>query len=79
MAKYSPVVENYFQTVTKKSWTWGKLTEEERQAFIDMDIFDRIKGNDKTRIEWFNTVYYAYLKALGYKPIGWRETTSPSF
>ena len=37
-------------------------------------IFDTIKGNDKTRTEWLNTVYTAYLKALGYKPIGWRET-----
>lgn len=74
MAKYSNVVENYFQTVIKKSWTWKKLTEEEQKRFTDMNVFDNIKGNEKTRIEWLNTIYHSFLCALGYKPIGWRET-----
>ena len=74
MAKYSPVVEDYFRNVIKNSWTWNRLTEEERKRFIDMDVFDKIKGNDKTRIEWLNTIYHSFLCALGYKPIGWRET-----
>jgi len=74
MKKYSNAVENYFQNVIKKSWTWEKMTEEEQQRFIDMDVFDKIKGNDKTRIEWLNTIYYAFLSALGYTPIGWRVT-----
>lgn len=72
--KYSPAVENYFQNVIKRSWTWGRLTEEEQKRFIDMDVFSRIKGNDMTRIEWLNTVYHSFLCALGYEPIGWRET-----
>lgn len=79
MAKYSPVVENYLQNVIKKSWTWEKLTEEEQRRFIDMDVFDRIKGNDKTRVEWLNTIYQAFLYALGYKPIGWREEAEIKF
>lgn len=74
MKKYSNAVENYFQTVIKKSWTWEKLTEEEQKKFVDMNVFDQIKGNDKTRIEWLNTIYQSFLTALGYKPIGWRET-----
>lgn len=41
--KQSNVLENYFQNVIKKSWTWEKLTREERQRFIDMDVFDKIK------------------------------------
>ena len=49
------------------------LTEEEQKRFINMNVFDRIKGNDQTRIEWLNTIYHSYLYALGYKPIGWRE------
>lgn len=72
--KYSNVVENYFQNVIKKSWTWARLTEEEQKRFIEMNVFDKIKGNDKTRIEWFNTIYYSFLYALGYKYTGWRET-----
>lgn len=41
---------------------WEKLTNEERQRFIDMGVFDKIKGNDNTRIEWLNTVYQAFLE-----------------
>lgn len=74
MKKYSNAVEDYFQKVIKRSWTWEKLTEEEQQRFVDMDVFDKIKGNDKTRIEWLNTIYRAFLGALGYTAIGWRET-----
>ena len=74
MKKYSNAVEDYFQNVIKKSWTWNKLTEEEQERFINMDVFDNIKGNDKTRIEWLNTIYHSFLFALGYEPIGWRET-----
>lgn len=74
MKKYSSVVEDYFQNITKKSWTWERLTIEEQKRFIDMNVFDKIKGNDKTRVEWFNTIYLSYLIALGYKAIGWRET-----
>lgn len=73
MKKYSPVVEDYFQNVIKKSWTWERLTQEEQQRFIDMNVFDKIKGNDQTRVEWMYTIYQSYLTALGYKPIGWRE------
>lgn len=71
--KYSNAVENYFQNVIKKSWTWQKLTQEEQQRFINMNVFDKIKGVDKQRVEWLNTIYTAFLSALGYKPIGWRE------
>lgn len=71
--KHSNAVENYFQNIIKKSWTWAKLTQEEQQRFIDMDVFDKIKGTDKQRVEWLNTIYTAFLSALEYKPIGWRE------
>ena len=74
MIKYSNAVENYFQNVIKKSWTWEKLTEEEQDRFISMNVFDRIKGDDQTRVEWLNTIYHTFLYGLGYKPIGWRET-----
>lgn len=79
--KDSDVVENYIQDVIKRSWTWQRLTNEERERFINMKVFDRIKGNDKTRVEWLNTIYTALLSALGYQPIGWREdvTDLPKF
>lgn len=74
MIKYSTVVDDYIQNVIKKSWTWDRLTEEERERFINLDELKRIKGNDMTRIEWLNCIYGAFLVALEYKPIGWRET-----
>ncbi len=79
MAKHTMAVENYFQNVIKKSWTWERLTEEEQKRFIDMNVFDRIKGNDKTRVEWLNTIYHSFISALGYKPIGWREEAEIQF
>ena len=79
MAKHTMAVENYFQEVIKKSWTWERLTEEEQKRFVDMDVFDRIKGNDKTRVEWLNTRYHSFICALGYQPIGWREDTETQF
>ena len=64
--------ENYFQTVIKKSWTWQKLTKEEKEKFIELN-FDIITGTAKKRKELLNLVYHAFLSGLGYKPIGWRE------
>ena len=77
--KYSSAVEDYFQRVIKKSWTWEKLTEQEQERFINMNVFDKIKGNDKTRVEWLNTIYTSFLIALGYKVVGWREEESNLF
>ena len=74
MEKYSPVVVDYFQNVIQKSWTWSRLTDEERTRFAEMNAIDRIYGNGKMRIEWLNTIYEAFLCGLGYEPIGWRET-----
>ena len=79
MKKYSTAVEDYFQNTIKKSWTWERLTKDEQQRFIDMNVFDKIKGNDQTRVEWMNTIYQSYLIALGYQPIGWREEETPKF
>ena len=55
--RYSNAVENYFQNVIKKSWTWEKLTAEEKQRFIDMNVFDKIKGTEKQGGECLNTIY----------------------
>ena len=79
MKMYSNAVEDYLERVVTKSWTWKKLTVEERQRFLGMDVFDRIKGNDDTRIQWLSTIYLAYLTGLGYKPIDWREETEIKF
>lgn len=73
MKKISNAVENYFQTVIKKSWTWDRLTEEEQKRFIDLSVFDRICGSDKQRIKWLCTIYEAFLNGVGYDGFQWRE------
>ena len=65
--------ENYLQEVIKKSWTWAKLTEEEKFNFLYLLNFDKIKGTAKNRIEVLHLVYHAFLVGLGYQPINWRE------
>ena len=79
MKKQTGIVSDYIERVIKKSWTWEKLTDDEKKRFLAMQVFDRIKGNDGTRIEWLNTIYSAFLDALEYKPIGWREASEINF
>lgn len=74
MAKYSDVVENYFQTAIKKSWTWEKLTPEEKSRFVRMSHFDDIRGTEKMRVDWLQSMYHCFLLGCGYTPIGWRPT-----
>ena len=76
MAKYTNAIENHLQNVIKKSWTWQKLTQEEKEKFIAMSVFDSIKGADKMRAEWLSTIYTAFLVGLGYTPIGWGASES---
>lgn len=73
MKRESKVLDTYFENVIKKSWTWERLTEEERKRFLSLD-FSKISGKDVTRIEWYHSMYYAFLLGLGYEPIRWRET-----
>ena len=72
--KESNIVDKYIKEVLMKSWTWDRLTQKERQRFLNMDVFYRIDGNDSIKIEWLMTIYEAFLIALGYKIIGWRES-----
>lgn len=79
MENKNNIVNVYMQNVIKKSYTWSKLTEEEKRLFSEMDIFEQIKGSNKQKIEWLNTIYKSFLVALGYKPVGWREEETPQF
>ena len=67
------VVYNYFENVISKSWTWQRLTDDERKRFESCIDFSKIKGTARQRVEMLNMVYAAFLQGVGYKPIGWRE------
>lgn len=67
-------VYNYFNTIIVKSWTWERLTDDEKERFKTCIDFIRIKGNQRQRVEVLNMVYSAFLHGVGYTPTGWRET-----
>lgn len=67
------VVYDYFDETISKSWTWERLTDDEKERFKNCIDFSKIKGTARQRVEMLNMVYAAFLKGVGYKPIGWRE------
>lgn len=69
------VIPEFFETITKKSWTWERLTDAERERFLRVGFQD-ITGSKKQRIEAFNRAYRAFLLALDYNPTNWREPAS---
>lgn len=66
-----------FLEMIKESWTYARLTEEERQRFLDTVEWaygqGYIKGDFQTRYGIMQCIYDAFLAALDYKPTGWRE------
>ena len=72
MAKYTQTVEEFYEGL-KKSWTWERLTEKEKQKFNKMNVLDRLKGNNNQRIDSLNLIYHAFLLGLGCDSPNWRE------
>jgi hypothetical protein len=60
-----------------QSWTWAKITAEEKAKFLE--ILEHpcsgavIKGNYDQRWEACEALYHTYLEGLGYDPLEWRE------
>lgn len=66
-----------FIDMIKLSWTYERLTETEREKALEAlkDTTRRaLIGSYKQRFEILNAVYHGFLLAIGYEPIGWRET-----
>lgn len=63
-----------------KSWTWDKLTEEERNRFIDQIDFiirsGHIKGNFARRCMIMGDLYSMFLYGIGYTNENWRINDS---
>lgn len=68
---------NVFLQMIKESWTWARLTEEEKNIFENQlsrpIIFDTIKLCKKNTLSILNALYDTFLSALGYKDWHWRE------
>ena len=68
-------ISDYFEKVTKKSWTWGRMTSDEQERFTEFvnQWGDKFKGTAKARQEQYCMVYGAFLAGLGYSGFLWRE------
>ena len=67
-------VYNYFNTVIVNSWTWERLTDDEKERFKTCIDFSRIGGSQQQRVKVLNMVYSAFLHGVGYETTAWRET-----
>jgi len=63
-----------YMKMIKESWTWARMTEEERARCTKALCSSHIKGTWEQRFEQLHDVHRAFLYGLDYKPIGWRET-----
>lgn len=74
-------IKDYMEMI-EQSWTWERLTEDEQNRFFETInstcATDAIKGDYKQRWGILNAMYRAYIMALDYKPIGWREPEEES-
>lgn len=70
--KNKELARDHFIDVILHSWTWEKLTPNERSLFWDV-LPQNIKGTFQQRYETCNVIYHAYLQGIGYKPVGWRD------
>lgn len=67
-------IRQTYLNIYKNSWTYEKLTRKERQNIISILANCKLYGNTKEQVcEQMHTIYNAFLSALDYKPIGWRE------
>lgn len=67
-------IVDFVERVIKRSWTYERLTEQERQQVLL--LLSTIRSTAKTPkgvSQAVNAVYSDFLHTVGYKPIGWRE------
>lgn len=64
-----------FKSMITDSWTWDRLTDEERKTFENhLACWScSVGGSYDTRYGIFNLLYQAYLAGVGYNGFTWRE------
>ena len=78
MKNKESVIKEYLEMI-KKSWTWAKLTDEEKECFENFlashpMVEKAVKGNYKQRWNVLETIYYAFLLGCGYgNKVDWRD------
>ena len=69
------VFTDYLEMI-KKSWTYARMTKEEREKIQEIltsgRIKEDIKGTYQQRWQALNALYYAFLIGIGYDNADWR-------
>lgn len=68
---------NNFYEMIRHSWTYGKLTDEEKQQFDktlkSVQMQEALKGTYQQRWKILQAIYMAFLNGCGYNDFNWRE------
>jgi hypothetical protein len=66
-----------FKIMIEQSWTYGKMTKQERinweKVLNNVRTRDCLKGNYNTRWNILQAIYMSYLIGIGYDSFNWRE------
>lgn len=66
-----------FIEMVKSSWTWQRLTEQEKKRFEKSVIWSLnqniIVGTHKQRYRTLNALYHTFLEGVGYTGWDWRD------
>ena len=72
----------HYIIMIKKSWTFSRLTENEKRHCLESlsNCDGKLYGNFRQRHQQLNNVYYAFISALDYSenPINWRKENANS-
>lgn len=64
-----------FIAMTRNSWTFQRMTQEEQDTAIQALLCsEMLKGSYKQRYSALNAVYRAFLLGIGYDGPQWRES-----
>lgn len=72
--KRDQIRKDRFDRITKKSWTYARLTEAEKKRCEEALFFFPIHGDTVRQIvQSYESIYHAFLMALDYDALNWRE------
>lgn len=73
-----------FNKMIENSWTYGKMTKEEKDTYnhifnINSQAMESVKGTYEQRWKILQTFYSIFLAGIGYTGWNWREKEKQPF
>ena len=80
-AEKRTIICKYLHEVIYKSWTWDKLTKDERKAWGLVDLTPATYGRTKKDVQIITAkLYSTFLYGVGYgNQCNWRSPNAPRF